>query len=93
MVFCGGNPRSSVIVVYVIDYRCGTFCYRNGKSNRGTRIVVKRFFFVGENHRGRCICNICTTNTAVFFVMGQATKAKVVGVNLVMASHITAMHA
>ena len=27
MVFGGENHRRSVIVVYVIDYRCGTFCY------------------------------------------------------------------
>ena len=75
MVFGGENPRSSVIVVYVIDYGCGTFCYGNSKSNRGTVIVVKWFFFVGENDRGRCICKILyITNTAVvFFVMGLKT--------------------
>ena len=27
MVFGGENHSSSVIVVYVIDYRCGTFGY------------------------------------------------------------------
>ena len=34
------------------------FYYGNGKSNRGTLVVVKKGFFIGENHRGRCICNI-----------------------------------
>ena len=27
-----------------ITLLCGTFCYENGKSNRDTVIVVKRFF-------------------------------------------------
>ena len=46
------------------------FYYGNGKSKRGTVIVIKTGFLVSENHRGRCICN--TTNTAVvFFVMGR----------------------
>ena len=37
------------------------------RCNRGTVIIVRRIFFVGENHRVRCICNIYTTNTAVVF--------------------------
>ena len=31
---------------------------KNGKSNRDTSNRSKTFFFFGENHRGRCNCNI-----------------------------------
>ena len=69
------NPRRSVIVVYVIDYRCGTFCYGNGKSNRGTVIVVNRSNR-GKNHRGRCICNIYIPRIPLlyFLLMGVVTR-------------------
>ena len=61
---CGINIILQLLLWY--------FYYGNDKSNRGTVIVVEQVFFVGENHRGRCICNIYTTNTAVvFFVMGR----------------------
>ena len=46
------------------------YIYNNCKSNRDTVIAVKRVFFVGENNRGRCNCNIYTTNTCGIFCYG-----------------------
>ena len=46
------------------------YIYNNCKSNRDTVIVVKRVFFVDENHRGKCNCNIYTTNTCGIFCYG-----------------------
>ena len=62
---CGINIILQLLLWY--------FYYGNGKSNRGTVIVVERIFSLAKTIVvDICICNIYTTNTAVvFFVMGN----------------------